>query len=493
MARVYEAEQDNPRRTVALKVMRGHLASTELVKRFKNEAQILAGLRHPGIAKVYEAGMSEDGRPFFAMKFIDGMPLDEYVRARGLHVAARLELVALVCDALQHAHERGVVRRDLKPGNILVDESGQRKVLDFGVAHVTAPDLLSTASPAQTGQPLGTLSYMRPEQFAGDATTIDGRSDVYSLEVILFELLARRLQYQLGQLPVHEVARIIQQQEPSRLGSLDALYRGDIQIITAKALEKDKPRRYATAAQLASDIRHYLRAEAIRARPASTLYQLRKFARRHKAVVGGISGSFAALLTGTAVSIFFAVRAAENPCLASERERVATYQAYQAPIGVAVAALSRHDVADAAIQLEAAPEPLRGWEWQHLRAQLDDSTSVFRAAPAESLWLSNQNGDIRIAALQPARLRPLDLEGNILVKHTFSTGSRLSAHSAMPSWHGLQLVNCAGDSWIGPLADAPERAREGNVWPLRDLGGCVRAPREQPSGVQSILVAGSPD
>ena len=139
MGTVYEAEQGNPRRTVALKVMRGELISTELAKRFKNEAQILARLRHPGIAKVYEAGMADDGRPFFAMEFIDGMPLDEYVRARGLDAAARLELVALVCDALQHAHDKGVVHRDLKPGNILVDESGQPKVLDFGVAHVTAP------------------------------------------------------------------------------------------------------------------------------------------------------------------------------------------------------------------------------------------------------------------------------------------------------------------------------------------------------------------
>ena len=312
MGTVYEAEQDNPRRTVALKVIRPELVSPELVKRFNHEAQILARLQHSGIAQVYEAGMGEDGQPFFAMEFIRGMPLDEYARSRGLDAAARLELLAKVCDAVQHAHDKGVVHRDLKPGNILVDESGQPKVLDFGVAHVTAADLLSTSSRTQTGQLLGTLSYMSPEQLAADPSRLDGRSDVYTLGVILFELLANRLPYHLDQLPVHEVARVIEHQEPSRLGSIDTIYRGDVEIIVAKALEKDKTRRYASAGDLASDIRRYLRGEAILARPASALYQLRKFARRHRALVAGVSGIFAALLVGTVVSIVFALRAAEN-------------------------------------------------------------------------------------------------------------------------------------------------------------------------------------
>ncbi len=219
-----------------------------------------------------------------------GMPLDEYARSRGLDAAARLELLAKVCDAVQHAHDKGVIHRDLKPGNILVDESGQPKVLDFGVAHVTAADLLSTAGRTQAGQLLGTLNYMSPEQIAADPAGLDGRSDVYTLGVILFELLAHRLPYHLDQLPGHEVARVIQEQEPSRLGSIDTHYRGDVEIIVAKALEKDKSRRYASAGDLASDIRRYLRGEAILARPASALYQLRKFARRHRALVAGSVG-----------------------------------------------------------------------------------------------------------------------------------------------------------------------------------------------------------
>jgi eukaryotic-like serine/threonine-protein kinase len=493
MGTVYEAEQDNPRRTVALKVIRPGLVSPEVVKRFQHEAQILGRLQHVGIAQVYEAGLDEKGRPFFAMEFIDGMPLDEYVRARGLDAAARLDLVALVCDALQHAHDKGVVHRDLKPGNILVDDSGQPKVLDFGVAHVTAPGLLSTISQTQSGQLLGTLSYMSPEQIAADPSALDGRSDVYSLGVILFELLAHRLPYNLEHLPMHEVARVIQHQEPSRLGSVDTLYRGDIEIIAAKALEKDKARRYATAAQLASDIRRYLHGEAILARPASALYQLSKFARRHKAVVASIAGIFATLLIGTAVSIFFAIRAEENARVASERERVATYQTYQARIGAAVAALSHHDVADAARQLEAAPQALRGWEWQHLRSRLDDSTSVFRAAPGESLYLTDLRNDIQIAAVAPAGLRLIDVEGNVRFTHAFSAGSRLSNHPAMPTWNGLQIVNCAGDTWDRLSAAADLRPSSAGVSPLCDPGGCVRAPIDGPVGAHAYLVASSPD
>ncbi len=150
MGTVYEAEQDNPRRTVALKVIRAGLVSTELQNRFTHEAQILERLQHSGIAQVYEAGV-QDGQPFFAMEFIRGMPLDEYARSRRLARPARLELIAKVCDAVQHAHDKGIIHRDLKPGNILVDESGQPKVLDFGVAHITDADLLATLEPDPDG------------------------------------------------------------------------------------------------------------------------------------------------------------------------------------------------------------------------------------------------------------------------------------------------------------------------------------------------------
>jgi WD40 repeat protein len=390
MGTVYEAEQDNPRRTVALKVIRPELVSAELVKRFSHEAQILARLHHAGIAQVYEAGVSEEGQPFFAMELILGMPLDQYASHRGLDAPARLDLLARVCDAVQHAHDRGVIHRDLKPSNILVDESGHPKVLDFGVAHVAAPDLLSTVSRTEVGQLLGTLSYMSPEQLAADPTGLDQRSDVYTLGVILFELLAQRLPYHLKQLPLHEIARVIREQEPSRLGSVNALYRGDVEIIVAKALEKDRTRRYDSAGDLASDIRRYLRGEAILARPASALYQLRKLARRHKALVVGVLGIFAALLGGTVVSILFAWRAQENARLASERELVAEeagmearrrgdaerWERYRSNIAAAAAAMQLQNSGSARSALDDAPTEHRNWEWQYFHSRLDGASFV---------------------------------------------------------------------------------------------------------------------
>jgi eukaryotic-like serine/threonine-protein kinase len=419
MGVVYEAEQDNPRRTVALKVISPGLVSHEHDKRFSHEAQILARLQHPGIAQVYDAGMGEDGRPFFAMEFIRGMPLDEYARSRNLDPTARLELMARVCDAVQHAHDRGVIHRDLKPGNILVDESGQPKVVDFGVAHVTAADLLRTASRTQTGQLLGTLSYMSPEQIAADPNGLDGRSDVYALGVILFELLAHRLPYQLDQLPVHEVARVIQQQEPSRLGSIDAHYRGDVEIITAKALEKNKTRRYASAGDLASDLRRYLRGEAIVARAPSAVYQLRKFARRHKALVSGVLAVMASLVLGLIGTILFAVEAGRNERIAHDKEREARYQTYRARIAAAGAALIGDDVTDAARQLGEAPEELRGWEWRHFNSRLNDSTAVFSVNPDEILHLVHGPDGPRVVAYTASRVRLLDLDGRELLSWSF--------------------------------------------------------------------------
>src|SRR5262249_50277507 len=160
----YEAEQDRPRRHVSLKVIRPGLASPAALKRFIHEAQILGRLHHPGIAQVYEAGLAEDGQPFFAMEFVRGLPLDAYARQRALTPPARLELLARVCDAVQHAHDQGVIHRDLKPANILVEETGQPKVLDFGVARATEADLLTGAGLTRTGELLGTPNYMSPEQ-----------------------------------------------------------------------------------------------------------------------------------------------------------------------------------------------------------------------------------------------------------------------------------------------------------------------------------------
>lgn len=310
MGAVYEAEQDQPRRRVALKVIKSAWADRELLRRFELESQTLGRLHHPGIAQIYEAGAAETSfgsQPFFAMEIIHGKPLIEYAEAKHLNTRQRLALMIQICEAVEHAHQRGIIHRDLKPGNILVEESGQPKILDFGLARVTDGDMQATRQ-TDMGQLLGTLAYMSPEQVTADPLALDTRSDVYALGVILYELLAGRLPYELSR-HVYEVVRTIQQVDPKPLSSINRAYRGDIETIAAKALEKDKTRRYGSAAELAADIRRYLEDRPIAAKPASTSYQLRKFARRNKVLVTGTFAVFLTLIVGVVVSTWQAVRA----------------------------------------------------------------------------------------------------------------------------------------------------------------------------------------
>jgi WD40 repeat protein/predicted Ser/Thr protein kinase len=418
MGAVYEAEQDSPRRTVALKVVRPGLASPALLKRFRHESQILGRLHHPGIAQVHEAGLADDGQPFFAMEFIRGQPLDEYARARSLTLPARLELLARVCDAVQHAHDRGVIHRDLKPANILVEETGRPKVLDFGVARATDADLLTGAGLTRTGQLLGTPNYMSPEQVTGDPAAIDHRADVYALGVILFELAAHRLPYRLENRPLAEAARLILEEDPPRLGSINPELRGDVETIAAKALEKDRARRYQSAAHLAADLRRWLAHEPILARPTSALYHLRKFARRHRGLVGGVLATGVALVLGLVGTILFALaearqrgQAEQNALAADIKKQAALYQTYRASLAAATAALENHNVADAARHLKSAPEALRGWEWRHLHSRLDDSSSVVPLPAGESAFLLTAPDRLRVGVLTSAGLRITDLEG----------------------------------------------------------------------------------
>jgi tetratricopeptide (TPR) repeat protein/tRNA A-37 threonylcarbamoyl transferase component Bud32 len=310
MGAVYEAEQENPRRIVALKVIKPRLVSPELLRRFEHEARALGRLQHPGIAQIYEAGTAETGfapQPYFAMEFISGRSLLEYAGQQQLNARERLDLMVRICEAVHHAHQRGLIHRDLKPGNILVDETGQPKILDFGVARATDSDARATRQ-TDLGQLVGTLAYMSPEQALGHPLELDTRSDVYALGVILYELLAGRMPYRIGQ-RLHEVVQAIKEEEPAPLSSIDRIYRGDVETIVAKALEKDKTRRYASAADLGADIQRYLRDEPIVARPASTVYQLQKFARRHRGLVTGVAAIFMVLAAGVVVSTREAVRA----------------------------------------------------------------------------------------------------------------------------------------------------------------------------------------
>ncbi len=310
MGAVYEAEQDQPRRRVALKIIKAGWASPELLRRFEQEFQILGRLDHPGIAQIYEAGTADSGfglQPFFAMEIIRGEPLTEYANGRRLNTRERLALMIQVCEAVQHAHERGIIHRDLKPGNILVHENGQPKILDFGLARLTESDAQATRQ-TDMGQLLGTLAYMSPEQVLADPSAIDARSDVYALGVILYELLAGKLPYELTR-HLHEAVQTIQQVDPSRLSAVSRMYRGDVETIVARALEKDRARRYASAADLAADIRRHLNDQPIIARPASASYRFQKFMRRHKALVTATAVVFLVLIAGVVASTREAMRA----------------------------------------------------------------------------------------------------------------------------------------------------------------------------------------
>lgn len=280
MGVVYLAEQDSPRRAVALKLLRLDTASATQVERFEQEAELLGRLVHPGIARVYEAGWTETEtgrRPFFAMEFVEGRPLTEYAAEAALDLAARLRLVSQVAEAVHYAHGRGIVHRDLKPSNVLVDARGEPRVLDFGVARPLGEGSRAT----KTGQLVGTLAYMSPEQASG-RFEITPRGDVYSLGVILYELLTGRLPIATEHVPLHEAVRRIREDEPISAGAVRRDLRGDIDTILGKALAKEPERRYASAAEFAEDLRLYLEHRPIRARRPTSLYVAWKLVRRHR-------------------------------------------------------------------------------------------------------------------------------------------------------------------------------------------------------------------
>ncbi len=299
MGTVFEAVQDEPRRTVALKTLRLGLSSPETLQRFRFEAEVLGNLRHPSIAQIFEAGTHEEAGevvPYFAMELVSGArDLVSYVREEDLALPEKLELFLEVCAAVQHGHQKGVIHRDLKPGNILVDSEGRAKVIDFGVARWTDPAAARLGDLAtQTGQVLGTFGYMAPEQLAGGSAAVDVRSDVYALGVVLFELVEGRRPHELEDKSPAQALRTIQEEIPRPSTSTPR----ELGWILSKALAKEPERRYGSASDLAADLVRFVRHEPVLAGPPSVRYRLGKFVRRHRVFLTATAAVVVALALG---------------------------------------------------------------------------------------------------------------------------------------------------------------------------------------------------
>ena len=318
MGRVYLAQQVHPQRQVALKVVRG--VSAAVIERMRREIEVLAQLEHPGIARLYAAGESridDVDVPWLALEYIRGVDLVRHADEQDLGLVARLRLLIEIARAVHHAHERGVVHRDLKPGNILVDESGHPKVLDFGIARLR-DDVANSLT--QDGQVLGTLPYMSAEQLLGDGTRVDARSDVYSLGVVAYELIGGRLPHpRLNTSTIFEALDILRRESPPRLSAISPAARGDLDTVIMKALASDRAQRYASAADWADDLQRIIDHRPITARPLTRLYRASRFVRRHRLLTAAIASVVLVLAVASLVSLRYAFVAGQARAEADQR------------------------------------------------------------------------------------------------------------------------------------------------------------------------------
>jgi WD40 repeat protein len=390
MGRVYEGLQGMPCRTVAVKVVRPGVLSKASLKRFEYEAHILGRLTHPGIARIYSVGMQQvhgSDMPYFVMEYIDdAQPLTVYASGHDLSTHDRLKLFREVCRAVAHGHQRGVIHRDLKPGNILVDVSGQSKIIDFGVARSTDGDVALTTLLTDVGQLVGTVQYMCPEQFEGNPEDLDVRADVYALGVVLYELLVGRLPYDVTKRPVYAVARVVKEAEPTPIAKVNPKLRGDLDTIVMKCLEKDRARRYSSAAELEADLGRFLAGEPIAASPPRLVDSIVRLARRHKLAALAMAGILTAIVAGGVGASIFAVQASrERETALREKARadaeagvsrqrlyLANLRSLQATIGARNLRLGRQLYADN-LGIVGEPPPL---EMKVLGAGLDDALAV---------------------------------------------------------------------------------------------------------------------
>jgi len=336
---VFMAEQQEPvRRQVALKVIKLGMDTKSVIARFEAERQALAMMDHPNIAKVLDAGATAEGRPYFVMELVRGIKITDYADKNHLSTRERLDLFVQVCQAIQHAHQKGIIHRDIKPSNILVTQNdgvAVPKVIDFGIAKATQQPLTDKTLFTAFEQFIGTPAYMSPEQAEMNASGLDMRSDIYSLGILLYELLTGTTPFDAKSLMeggLEEIRRIIREEEPARPSTrlstmtatdlsaaakrrqtqalkLSSAVRGELDWIVMKCLEKDRTRRYESASSLASDVQRHLRNELVLARPASPLYRLRKLLRRNKMIVTVVCAVLAGLLMGLLLAGWLVFRA----------------------------------------------------------------------------------------------------------------------------------------------------------------------------------------
>jgi serine/threonine protein kinase/WD40 repeat protein len=536
---VWRAQQERPlRREVAFKIIKLGMDTHAVVSRFEAERQALARMEHPHIARVFDAGITATGRPYFVMELVRGQPVTRYCDDRRLPVRRRLELFIEVCDAVQHAHQKGIIHRDLKPSNILVtdtDGAAVPKVIDFGIAKATQGRLTDDTLVTASAPVIGTPAYMSPEQADLSGLDVDTRSDIYSLGILLFELLSGRPPFDTKAWlagGLDEIRRRLREDEappPSqrletisaaegaavaeRRGTAPALLRaqlrGDLDWIVLRCLEKDRTRRYESASALALDLRRHLEHEPVTARPRSRWYVTGKLIRRHRAAFAAVSTIAAAIVIGGGVSAWQAVRATraerEQSRLraleidlrqrAERQERAAELRAYAADMNLAQQALANDNLGLAQRLLNrhrptAGLPDLRGWDWRYLWQQArSEATRVVTTHPhpVESLAVSPDGTWLAIGQDDGGILHLTNLRTREQIPLPAGEESVHAAFSPAGTWLALSVTVARGPNAQHAVRWWNLNTREfGQEWPLSFAPGPLSF---SPDG-QSLIVSG---
>ena len=409
MSVVYAAMQSQPKRMVALKVLKGTSFPPSVLRRFKQEVEILGKLRHPGIAQVYDAGTWDDGsgaKPYFVMENIPGgRELDVYLRERGATIEQRVRLFVRVCAAINHGHQRKIVHRDLKPGNILVDEQGEPKVIDYGVARASEVKIDQQTMHTEAGRLVGTVQYMAPEQVDMAMQDIDGRCDVYALGVVLYLILTGEMPHSFDGQPIFEAMRVIREDSPVGLRALNSDIDRDLETIVLTCLEKERTRRYKDAGELGKDLVRYLKHEPIAARRPSLLYRVSKLVRRHRTSV--VSGLIVLLVVcGAGAMLLLRSGGLDADDAAAMQDSLANEQSLR------LKAEAERDQAKAATARDFRPQTpyiLRGLDAPVTHLAVSDAMSI-AATTAESVTAWSLPDGRRTPAADTADLKPQFIE-----------------------------------------------------------------------------------